>query len=306
VQSSEPRAPGISTDWRVLVIDDDPATLQLVRSVLEANGHACLTAASAEEALAIVTATPDILVAISDINLPGMDGILFLERINSHRASQLAPRVIFLTAYPRLDFAVAALRLGAIDFLTKPVRPKELLRAVATAVERVQKERGALPVAEDASALVQQAQALAAALKGWAQAQPQTQSPASPRAPLSDPGEFALLGMEQLRRLRREFPPLSELDDVAWDLLLELMRAEKSSSRLSVSSLSISVEHVSSTTALRRIQELVKAQYMVRTPDPTDARRDFVALAAECRELLQKYLERVGNEFAAAASGVSQ
>jgi len=307
VQLSEARAHTNSTNQCVLVIDDDPATLQLVRSVLEANGHACLTAASAEEALAIVNATPGILVAISDINLPGMDGILFLERINSHRTSQPAPRVIFLTAYPRLDFAVAALRLGAIDFLTKPVRPKELLQAVATAVERVQKERSALPASEDAAALVQQAQALAAALKGWAQAQPHAQLPASPRVPLSDPSEFALLGMEQLRRLRREFPPLSELDDVAWDLLLELMRAEKSSSRLSVSSLSISVEHVSSTTALRRIQELVKAGYMVRTPDPTDARRDFVVLAAECRELLQNYLQRVGNEFAAAASGgVSQ
>jgi DNA-binding response OmpR family regulator len=300
VQSSETRADASVTNSPVLVIDDDPATLQLVRSVLEANGHGCLTAASAEEALAIVESTPGIPIAISDINLPGMDGILFLERINSHRLSHSPPRVIFLTAYPRLDFAVAALRLGAIDFLTKPVRPKELLRAVAAAVERVQNERSALQTPEDAAALVQQAQALAAALRGWAQAQPQ--APAAPRAALADPGEFALLGMEQLRRLRREFPPLSGLDDVAWDLLLELMRAERSSSRLSVSSLSISIEHVSSTTALRRIQDLVKAGHMVRMPDPTDARRDFVTLAAEARELLQRYLERVGNEFAAAAA----
>jgi CheY-like chemotaxis protein/DNA-binding MarR family transcriptional regulator len=301
VQSSETPAHASLANSPVLVIDDDPATLQLVRSVLEANGHACLTAASAEEALAIVDSTPGIPIAISDINLPGMDGILFLERINSHRATQLSPRVIFLTAYPRLDFAIAALRLGAIDFLTKPVRPKELLRAVASAVERVQNERSALQTPEDAAALVQQAQALAAALRGWAQAQPQQPSSSAPRAALSDPGEFALLGMEQLRRLRREFPPLSELDDVAWDLLLELMRAEKSSTRLSVSSLSISIEHVSSTTALRRIQDLVKAGQMVRLPDPSDARRDFVALATETRELLQRYLERVGNEFAAAA-----
>jgi DNA-binding MarR family transcriptional regulator len=162
----------------------------------------------------------------------------------------------------------------------------------------VQQERSASPIKEEATALVQQAQALAAALNGWAQAQPKQ---ATTRAALTDPGEFALLGMEQLRRLRREFPPLSELDDVAWDLLLELMRAEKSSTRLSVSSLSISIEHVSSTTALRRIQDLVKAGQMVRLPDPTDARRDFIALATETRELLQQYLERVGNEFAAAA-----
>lgn len=302
VQSLQTRAP--STKSRVLVIDDDPATLQVVRSVLDANGYACLTAASAEEALAIVDSTPGIPIAISDINLPGMDGILFLERINSHRAAHSLPRVVFLTAYPRLDFAVAALRLGAIDFLTKPVRPKELLRAVAAAMERVEKEQSALQAPEDAGALVQQAQALVAALRGWAQAQPQAQPP-QPHAPapavLTDPGEFALAGMEQLRRLRREFPPLSDLDDVAWDLLLELMRAQKSSTRLSVSSLSISIEHVSSTTALRRIQELVKAGHMVRLPDPTDARRDFIALADECRELLQRYLERVGNEFAAAA-----
>jgi len=296
VQSSDTRAQASLANPHILVIDDDAATLQLVRSVLEANGYSCLTAASAEEALAIVTATPDILIAISDINMPGMDGILFLERINSHPSPQ-RPRVIFLTAYPRLDFAVAALRLGAIDFLTKPMRPKELLRAVAAAVERAKKERSALAPHEDAAALVQQAQALAAALKGWAQAQPN-----QPTARVgTDPGEFALVGIEQLRRLRREFPPLSELDDVAWDLLLELMRAQKSSSRLSVTSLSISLEHVSSTTALRRIQELVKAGYMVRTPDPNDARRDFVVLAPECRDLLQKYLERVGNEFAAAA-----
>lgn len=299
MQQLEPRAPASSANSRILVIDDDPATLQLVSSVLEANGHACLTAATAEEALAIVDSTPGILIAISDINLPGMDGILFLERINSHHAGRPSPRVIFLTAYPRLDFAVAALRLGAVDFLTKPVRPKELLRAVSAAVERVQTERAASHAPEDAAALVQQAQALAAALRGWAQAQPQA---TVSRPALSDPGEFALLGMEQLRRLRREFPPLSELDDVAWDLLLELMRAEKSSTRLSVSSLSISIEHVSSTTALRRIQELVKEGHLVRLPDPTDARRDFVALGSQARELLQQYLVRIGNEFAAAAS----
>lgn len=277
---------------------NDPATLQLVRSVLEAHGYECLTAASAEEALAIVSATPGILIAISDINMPGMDGMLSLERINSHRAPHALPRVVFPTAYPRLDFAVAALRLGAVDFLTKPVRPKELLAAVQTAVERVQRDRATAQVNDDAAMLVQQAQALATALKGWAQAQPQQAA----RPAVVDPGEFALLGMEQLRRLRREFPPLNELDDVAWDLMLELMRAHRAGQRLSVSSLSISVEHVSSTTALRRVQELVKAGYTVRTPDPDDARRDFVVLADHTRAVLERYLERVGNEFAAAAA----
>ena len=58
---------------------------------------------------------------------------------------------------------------------------------------------------------------------------------------------------------------------------------------------------MSSTTALRRVQELVKAGYLVRTPDPGDAPCDFVVLADECRAVLDLYLERVGSEFAAAA-----
>ena len=182
-----------SAKVRVLAIDDDPATLQLVRGVLEAHGYECLTAESAEQALAIVNATPGILIAISDINMPGMDGMLFLERINSYRGPHAPPRVVFLTAYPRLDFAVAALRLGAVDFLTKPVRPKELLAAVQAAVERVQRDRATAQAPDDAAMLVQQAQALAAALNGWAQAQPR-HAPA--RAAVVDPGEFALAGME--------------------------------------------------------------------------------------------------------------
>jgi DNA-binding MarR family transcriptional regulator len=107
--------------------------------------------------------------------------------------------------------------------------------------------------------------------------------------------------MDHLRRLRRQFPPLGELDDVTWDLLRELLRAERNGQRLSVSALSLSVEQVSSTTALRRTQELVKAGHIVRSPDPSDARRDFVALASDIRATLDRYLERVAAELAAAA-----
>lgn len=304
MQSNE-QAPGVRTPvsptkTRVLVIDDDPATLQVVSSVLEANGYQCLTASSAEQALALVDSSPEIAIAISDIHMPGMDGILFLERINTLVTPHPLPRVIFLTAYPRLDFAVAGLRLGAVDFLTKPVRPRQLLSAVANAIEKVHRDRTSHHVPDEIGALAQQAQALAATLKGWAQAQ---SHPKPSRGTVANPGDFALHGMDRLRRLRRTVPPpLNDLDDVAWDLLLEVMRAEKSGQQLSVSSLSISIDHVSSTTALRRIQELGKAGLIVRMPDPTDARRDFVALADESRSILERYIDRVGKELAAAAS----
>lgn len=303
------RTHGEGARARILVVDDDSTTVDLVRSVLEANGYACFTASGGEQALAIVAANPDILIAICDINMPGMDGISFLKRL-SGSGGMCSPRVLFLTAYPRVDYAVAALRLGAIDFLTKPVRPQQLLTAVRDAVVRVERERAISHLPDQAATLAQQAQRLAAALKDLAEASPAPEraaaSAAPDRAPAREttpvhPGEFALLGMDHLRRLRRQFPPLGDIDDVAWDLLRELLLAEKSGQRLSVSALSMSVEQVSSTTALRRIQEMVKAGHIIRTPDPLDARRDFVALSPGVRVALEQYLERVARELAAAA-----
>ncbi len=280
---------------RVLVIDNDSSMVLWVRSVLQAEGYECFTALSGEEALATLRSTPDILVAISDIHMPGMDGISLLRNMSSALSDAASvPRFIFLTAYPEIDFAVAALRLGAVDFLVKPVRPQELSGAVRRACERVDRSRAALELTDQAALLAKQAEALAAALNAWKHPQPEPVA----RKPSED---FALLGLDHLRRPRQSFAPLGALDDVAWELLLELLRAERVPQRISVSALSISVEHISPTTALRRIRELVKAGHIIRNPDPMDARRDFVTLAPESRAALEQYLGQVAKELAAAA-----
>jgi len=294
---------------RILAIDDDPPTLELVSSVLATNGFPCLTASSGEQALALIAAHPDILLAISDINMPGMDGIALLGRINSQSPPGLAPRVIFLTAHARVDYAVAALRLGAIDFLTKPVRPQNLLGVVRNAWDGALRARAASALPDEVAALARKAQELAAIVQR--RAVPRQPEPLSPPAAMatternsgSHSADVALLGMDRLRRLRREFPPLGELDDVAWDLVRELVRVERTTQRLSVSALSMAAEQVSSSTAVRRIQDLVRAGVLIRTPDPADARRDFVNLAPEMRATLDRYLEQVAQEFAAVATG---
>jgi CheY-like chemotaxis protein len=295
---------------RILAIDDDPPTLELVSSVLTTNGFPCLTASNGEQALALVAAHTDILLAISDINMPGMDGIALLGRINAQSPEGHAPRVIFLTAHARVDYAVAALRLGAVDFLTKPVRPQNLLGVVRNAWDGVLRARAASALPDEVAALARKAQELAAIVQRRAV----PRSPESPPPPVADAtpaaergashsADVALLGMDRLRRLRREFPPLGELDDVAWDLVRELVRVERTMQRLSVSALSMAAEQVSSSTAVRRIQDLVRAGVLVRTPDPADARRDFVNLAPEMRATLDRYLEQVAQEFAAFATG---
>lgn len=279
---------------RVLVIDNDSSMVLWVRSVLQADGYECFSALSGEEALATLRSTPDILVAISDIHMPGMDGISLLRNLDSQTSASV-PRFIFLTAYPEIDFAVAALRLGAVDFLVKPVRPQELSGAVRRACDRLDRNRAAAQLTDQAALLAKQAEALAAALNAWKHPQSESTERKGPG------GDFARLGLDHLRRPRQSFAPLGHLDDVAWELLLELLRAEKVAQRISVSALSISVEHISPTTALRRIRELVKAGHILRNPDPMDARRDFVTLASESRAALEQYLGQVAKELAAAA-----
>jgi DNA-binding MarR family transcriptional regulator len=107
--------------------------------------------------------------------------------------------------------------------------------------------------------------------------------------------------IEQLRRLRSRFEQ-HRLDDVAWDLLLELLRAERLRQRLSVSGLAISVTGVSVTTSLRRIHELTTREYMERLADPADARRDFVILTPKSQALLTDYLAQA-NVYVSALAG---
>jgi DNA-binding MarR family transcriptional regulator len=94
-----------------------------------------------------------------------------------------------------------------------------------------------------------------------------------------------------LRRLRDRYAHHS-LDEVDWDLLLELLRAERLQQRMSVSALTIITTGASTTTSLRRINQLVARGYIVRIPDANDARRDFVSLTAKANDLLIDYLTR--------------
>jgi CheY-like chemotaxis protein/DNA-binding MarR family transcriptional regulator len=269
VRSTEMKKPS------VLVVDDDPATLHLIGSVLDANGAVCVSASTGAQALQHVMAHPQLQLIISDIAMPEMDGLEFMKRLGELLARDRIPPVVFLTAHPSIDFAISALRLGATDFLIKPVQPSKLLAIF----KRFVPARSAGPEPG----------------KGASTARSGASKPEDPRSQ-------ALLGIDELRKLRRGHPVLSDLDDTESDLLLELLRAERAGRRLSVSALSISVDidRVSSATALRRIQNLVRAGLIVRIPDPEDARRDFVTLAAEARSALDTYLLQVAEAFKAA------
>jgi DNA-binding response OmpR family regulator len=99
----------------------------MLRTALESEGYSVAEAADGREALdAIRHSPPDLMVL--DLNMPTLDGIAVLEAMKSLAGA--TPKVVVLTAYGSIAAAVKATRLGAIDFLEKPVTPTALREAV--------------------------------------------------------------------------------------------------------------------------------------------------------------------------------
>jgi DNA-binding response OmpR family regulator len=108
----------------------------LLRTALESDGYEVYEAANGREALESIERNhPDLMVL--DLNMPVMDGMAVLEQLRSRRANS-KPRVVILTAYGSIPAAVKATRLGALDFLEKPITPTELRETVKSVLEEPQ------------------------------------------------------------------------------------------------------------------------------------------------------------------------
>jgi DNA-binding response OmpR family regulator len=115
------------------VTDDESGIRLMLKTALESDGYTVLEAANGRQALeTIVTRAPDLLVL--DLNMPVLDGMAVLEAMKDLAAAH-KPRVIILTAYGSIPAAVKATRLGAVDFLEKPITPAELRQTVRSVLE---------------------------------------------------------------------------------------------------------------------------------------------------------------------------
>jgi len=106
---------------KVLVVDDEESIIWIFRKLIESLGHACLAAPTAEKGIEIARAEQPELIFM-DVKLPGMDGLTALEEVR-----RVAPRskYVVITAHGSLDTAVRAMKLGAVEHLSKPVELEE-------------------------------------------------------------------------------------------------------------------------------------------------------------------------------------
>jgi DNA-binding NtrC family response regulator len=116
----------------VLIVEDEEILRSILRRLLEDAGYSVATADSAEAALEIFT-TNAIAVTLTDIRMAGMDGLALLDQIKAVDAEAL---VIIMTAFSSVDSAIAALRKGAYDYITKPFVNEDLLQTVKNALRQ--------------------------------------------------------------------------------------------------------------------------------------------------------------------------
>ena len=130
--TSKGRARLAMMERRLLIVDDDESVRRIVAEILKDEGYEPTTAASVDEGLERMRQSPYPLV-ITDIKMPDRDGLWFLRAL---RREHPDTAVIMMTGYGQVDSAVDALKYGASDYLTKPIRVNHLSASVLRALDR--------------------------------------------------------------------------------------------------------------------------------------------------------------------------
>lgn len=119
-------------DFRILVADDDEIARDVVCSVLLQEGYPVVTGSDGLEAIRVLTVN-DINLVITDLRMPGADGIEVLKHALNGNPDVA---VIIMTAYGALETALEAIKQGVFDYLTKPFKIQELIFAAEKAYKR--------------------------------------------------------------------------------------------------------------------------------------------------------------------------
>ena len=125
----------------ILIVDDEPEITEELAEFLEDSGFSVSTATDPIDAIKMVKENEAISVVISDLGMPNMTGLEMIEEINLTFLAERDLAVIVVTGNANTDRAVKSLRLGATDFLLKPINPDILVHATKRAVESIRLKR---------------------------------------------------------------------------------------------------------------------------------------------------------------------
>ncbi|MEW6676762.1 MAG: response regulator transcription factor [Pseudomonadota bacterium] len=141
----------------VLIVDDVPDNLSLLHDALDEAGYMVLVATNGESALQRARQSrPDVI--LLDAVMPGMDGFEVARRLKADEATQPIP-IVFMTGLTETEHVVAAFGAGVADYVTKPIRPAEVLARIAAHMQnarQMKQARSALDAYGQATAVLRQ------------------------------------------------------------------------------------------------------------------------------------------------------
>lgn len=114
---------------KILIVDDSPSTVMLMKFSLEKENYKVLTASNGNDALGVLENTDGVKCVVTDINMPGISGIDLVKKIRETIRYKFVP-VIVLTSADKPDNKRASRRVGATGWIDKPFKPESLLRVV--------------------------------------------------------------------------------------------------------------------------------------------------------------------------------
>lgn len=293
----------------VLIVDDEADLLEEMATTLSEEGFAVLRAPSGTAALKLFGTNPEIGVVVTDVRMPELDGLQLIERLLAQlQAEAPKPQIIVLTGHGTMDTAIRALRLHASDFLSKPVTRADLVTTVRRAMDRCLGAREQSTEQADIRKRYSEMQntlarinaTLNRLLVGEANVEPVASDGTTPAVagdarPPERPDRIRSMLREH--RVRARIFRSSVLLDPSWDMLLELMLAHIENKQTYLTSLCV-VSGLPTTTALRRVEQLIASGLVRREDDPVDRRRVIVSLTESGVERLSAYLEQVERDGA--------
>jgi DNA-binding response OmpR family regulator len=128
-----------TTRGRILIVDDDPNTLEILRRWLAREGYETISADNGRTCLEILAKQP-VDVIVLDVMMPGMDGLQVCEKLREHAAWRAIP-VMLLTAKDDIETRSQGMLLGVSEYLTKPVNKLELFARLQAQLHSRELER---------------------------------------------------------------------------------------------------------------------------------------------------------------------
>ena len=123
----------------VLIVDDVPDNLSVLHDALDESGYTVLVATNGEAALQRARqAVPDII--LLDAMMPGMDGFEVARRLKAMRETAHIP-IVFMTSLTETEYLVSALEAGGVDYVTKPIKPKEVMARMGVHLQGARRAR---------------------------------------------------------------------------------------------------------------------------------------------------------------------